>query len=106
MSLEGKTAEEIAQLAELAQSLAENPKTRMGFLNLTKAANPSVHIPEIDIPNQMSNVFKQGLERLDKLEQENTNMRTQNAIMAKRQALLEDSKLGVTKDDMPAIEKL
>lgn len=103
MSLEGKSAEEIAALAELAQSLASNPATRLGFLNLTKKANPSTHIPEIDIPNQINSHFAAGLARLGALEKENENMKIQQSIMAKRQLLLDS---GVAKKDIPDIEKL
>ena len=41
MPLEGKSAEEIAALAELAEQLANNPKTRKGFLHLSKASRAS-----------------------------------------------------------------
>lgn len=106
MSLEGKTAEEIAQLAELAQSLGTNPKTRLGFLQLTKNANPDISIPEIDIPNSMYPAFQKSMERLGKLEQENADMKMEKSVLSKRSALLANDKLNVTQKDIPAIEKL
>jgi len=83
--------------------LASNPATRMGFLNLTKKANPGTHIPEIDIPNQINTHFQAGLARLGALERENEQMKIQNSILAKRQSLIEN---GVSKKDIPEIEKL
>lgn len=105
-SLEGKTAEEIAQLASLAQSLADNPATRLGFLQLTKTANPNVSIPEIDIPASIKPAFQKQIDRLTKMEEENANFRMERAVLTKRQELLDDEKLGISKSDIPAIEKL
>ena len=65
MSLEGKSAEEISALAELADQLANDPKTRKGFLHLSKAANPNAHIPEVDIPAQVNTMLEAGLKRLE-----------------------------------------
>ena len=106
MSLEGKTAEEIAALAEFAQNLSANPKTRLGLLHLSKIANPNAVIPEIDIPArvqvQLDEANKKMQEQTDKL----ASFEAERSILAKRQALLETNKLGVESSDIPAIEKL
>ena len=49
MSLENLSIEAQAELAALAKSLAEDPKTRKQFLQLTKQVRPDVPIPEIEI---------------------------------------------------------
>jgi hypothetical protein len=109
MSLEGKTQEEIAALAELALQISSNPKTRAGFLNLSKQNNPDASIPEVDIPIQVNKMMEAGLTRLAAAEKEVNDMKTERAILAKREALLsnpEITKLGVERSDLPAIEKL
>ena len=55
--IEGMSVEQVQALAELAQGLSSDPKTRQGFLHLTKMKNPDVAIPEIDIPNSMRAAF-------------------------------------------------
>jgi len=47
-SLEGMSQEDIAALAALAQSVSNNPKTRLGFQALIKAAHPDTPTPELD----------------------------------------------------------
>ena len=49
MSLENLSVEAQAELAALAKTLAEDPKTRKQFLQLTKQVRPDVPIPEIEI---------------------------------------------------------
>lgn len=104
MSLEGKTNEEIAALAELAEQLANNPETRRGFLQLSKKANPNAHIPEVDIPAQVNAVMQKGLERLAAVEARNQELETERNILARRQALIDNGK--ASKADIAAIEKL
>lgn len=52
VSLEGMSQEEISSLAMIAKSLGDNPETRQGMQKLMKQADPSLRIPEIDIPVQ------------------------------------------------------
>ena len=104
MPLEGKSAEEIAALAELAEQLANNPKTRKGFLHLSKAANPDAHIPEVDIPAQVNTMLEAGLKRLEAAEKKNAEYETERNILNRRQALIDAGK--ATKGDIAAIEKL
>lgn len=104
MSLEGKTPEEIAALAELSSSLMADPKTRSGMLRLTKMANPGANIPEIDIPDQLANAFKPQLERLAHLEKQVQERDAEERVRKSRKDALAVS--GVSRDDLPAIEKL
>ena len=109
MSLEGKTQEEIAALAELALQISSNPKTRAGFLNLSKQNNPDASIPEVDIPIQVNKIMEAGLARLTAAEKEVSDMKTERQILAKREALLTNEKItgmGVERSDIPAIEKI
>ena len=104
MSLEGKTAEEIASLAELSANLMNDPKTRAGMLRLTKMANPAANIPEIDIPDSIASAFKPQLDRLAQLEKQVQERDAEDRVRAARKKALEIQ--GVTRDDIPAIEKL
>jgi hypothetical protein len=109
MSLEGKSTEEIAALAELALQISSNPKTRQGFLNLSKLNNPDASIPEVDIPVHVNKVMEAGLKRLEAVEKENQEMKAERSILNKREALLANEKivkLGVDRSDLPAIEKI
>lgn len=47
-SLEGLTEDETIALAALAKSISSNPKTRIGFQALVKAAHPETATPELD----------------------------------------------------------
>lgn len=104
VSLEGMTPEAIADLAALAKGLSENPKTRGSFLNLMKAADPNLSIPEVDIPANIGAAVKPHLERIAKLEKEGLEREVRDRITARRAALVRDK--GVSEDDIPAIEKL
>jgi hypothetical protein len=68
VSLEGKSDQEIQALAMLAEELAKNPKTRMGFLKLAKERDPSLVIPEIELENRIETITRAERERLEKLE--------------------------------------
>jgi hypothetical protein len=104
MSLEGRTTEEINALAELASTLATNPKTRNGFLQLTKTANPDTAIPEIDIPQQLSSHFKPHLDRLAELEKAHQQRELQAKIEEGRKKALQVK--GMNENDLPALEKM
>jgi hypothetical protein len=104
MSLEGKSPEEIAALAALADQLGNDPKTRQGFLNLSKLANPNAHIPEVDIPHQVRTIMETGAKRLEAAEKELNDMKMERNIRAKREALIQSGK--ATSRDIEAIEKL
>lgn len=104
MSLEGKTPEEIAALAELSSSLMADPKTRAGMLRLTKMANPGANIPEIDIPDSIASAFRPQLDRLAHLEKQVQERDAEDRVRKSRKDALAVS--GISRDDLPAIEKL
>ena len=104
MSLEGKSVEDIEALAELANALGNNPATRMDFLRLTKKANPTANIPEIDIPIGLQGAMQPHLDRLAQLEAQAVERDTRDRITSQRKQALSVS--GITEADMPAVEKL
>ena len=59
MSLEGMSEAEIQSLAALAQSISSNPKTRIGFQALIKAAHPETATPELDAAHAIHELKKQ-----------------------------------------------
>jgi hypothetical protein len=103
MSLEGRTAEEIQALAELAESLGNNPKTRAGFLRGVKALNPDANIPEIDIPASLGHVVKEAFGRIEATEKKQAEIDARERIREQRKKALDK---GVSAEDMPEIEKL
>lgn len=98
--LEGKSSEEIEALAALADSLSSNPKTREGFLLLTKAANPEASIPEIDIPRRIQGLVQPYVEKITALEAKITDREARDKIEEKRRSL------GVSREELDAIEKV
>jgi len=103
MSLEGRTSEEIQALAELADSLGNNPNTRRGLLELSKRANPNLSIPEIDIPNSMLPTVQKMQERLDAAEKREADRQARERIIESRKKAIEK---GISEDKMPELEKL
>ena len=101
--LEGKSVEEIQALAELANGLASDPKTRQGFLRLTKLANPSTSIPEIDIPEALQKHLAEPLKQLDALTKRAQEQDAERSIIKRREELMQK---GVSAADIPKLEKL
>ena len=100
MSLEGKSAEEIEALATLAQNLASNPKTRGGFLQLTKQANPDTSIPEVDIPNRISALLEPHLKTLNDLKTREAERDLRDRVEAARK------EAGIPASELAAVEKV
>jgi hypothetical protein len=103
MSLEGKSAEEIEALANLAMNLSSNPKTRLSFLGLTKQVNPEASIPEIDIPNNLRSALDAPLKQLDALTKKMEEREVKDRIEQQRRDLMSK---GITADELPKLEKL
>lgn len=55
MSLENLSLEARDELAQLAKTMAEDPKTREDFLRLTQRVKPDMQIPEIQIKDMTRN---------------------------------------------------
>lgn len=92
-----------AELAALAKSLSEDPKTRKRFLQLIKEKNPDQAIPELDLENQIAAFAKPHIEELSKIKLDLLKRDQEASILAKREAL---KAKGFTIDDVSAIEKL
>lgn len=103
-TLEGMTPEAIANLAGLANTLANNPETRAGFLGLVKKADPSVSIPEVDMPLRIEAAAKESNERVAKLEAQLLERDVRDNVMQIRNSLV---KRGLASEaDIPEVEKL
>jgi len=103
-SLEGMGGDSAtAELAELARSLANDPKTRRQFLQLVKAKNPGQPIPELDLAAQMEAFAKPHLDKIAKMEQDQIRREAEANVLAKRNAL---KAKGFDDSDVTAIEKL
>jgi hypothetical protein len=103
MSLEGKSVEDIQALAELAEALNTDPRTRATFLRGVKTINPNANIPEVDIPAGLAAQFAEPLQRLEALTKKDQEREIRDRINERR---AEIRKLGVTEDEIPKIEKL
>jgi hypothetical protein len=103
-SLESQLADPAtAELAELARSLANDPKTRRQFLQLVKAKNPNQPIPELDLEAQMHAYAKPAWDKLAELEKKLVEKQAEENVFSKRQAL---KAKGYSDEDVQSIEKL
>lgn len=103
MSLEGKTVEEIQALAELAEAMNSDPRTRKTFLQAAKTLNPNTHVPEIDIPAALAAQFAEPLKQLDALTKAAAERELRDRVEASRRQIVSK---GVAESDIPAIEKM
>lgn len=67
-SLEGKSPEDIAALAALADGVLNNPKTAGTFKRLLKATDPSLSMPEIELEDRVGSVLKAQNDEIRKLQ--------------------------------------
>lgn len=105
MSLENLSLEAQAELAALAKSLAEDPKTRKQFLQLTKQVRPDVPIPEIEIEERTNAVLDSANKRVESLE---AKLRAKDAKeeLERRRTNLRTKQLAESDEDIADIEKL
>ena len=105
MSLENLSLEAQAELAALAKSLAEDPKTRKQFLQLTKQVRPDVPIPEIEIEERTNAVLETANKRVESLE---AKLRAKDAKeeLERRRNNLRSKQLAESDSDIADIEKL
>lgn len=103
MSLENYTAQEIADLAALADQLASNPATRKEMLRLTKKISPNTPIPEIDFENQLSHYAQPFVEKINGLENQLSEMKLKEKISSKQAEL---KKKGYSDDEISEVQKL
>lgn len=70
MSLEGKSADEVQALAQLADDVLSKPDTAVVFQRLVKKNNPNVHMPLVDLEDRAVARFKKQDEALGALQNE------------------------------------
>ena len=103
MSLEGRSVEDIQALAELAEAMNSDPRTRKTFLQAAKTLNPNTHVPEIDIPAALAHQFAEPLRQLDALTKAQAEREMRDRILESRRSIISK---GVSESDVPAIEKM
>jgi len=105
MSLENLSLEARDELASLAQTMAEDPKTREAFLRLTQQVKPDLQIPEIQIKDSTR-------AEIEKIRQENAalqaKMRERDALeeLSSRRNSLVKKGLIESEDEVKDVEKL
>jgi len=104
ISLEGMSEEAIKDLALLAKGLSENPKTRGRFLGIIKESDPTLSIPEIDIPLNIGAAVKPHIDRIAKLEREAGERDIKDNIRSRRDSLVKNK--GIKESEIEAVEKL
>jgi hypothetical protein len=93
----------ILQQATVTRNLFNDPKTRMGLLNLIKEQNPNVHIEELEQQKRMSETLAPALKRVDEAE---ARLIKREAAMADRETRNELLERGiVTREAFPEVEK-
>ena len=105
MSLENLSLEARDELAQLAQTMADNPKTREAFLRLTKEVNPDLQIPEIQIKD-MTRTELDAMRRENEALQAKFKEREAVDELNKRRSSLVKKGLINSEDDIPEIEKI
>lgn len=105
MSLENLSVEAQAELAALAKTLAEDPKTRKQFLQLTKQVRPDVPIPEIEIEERTNQVLSEANKRVESLEAKLRQKEAKEALEKRRQELVK-KQLVQSEDEIKEVEKL
>lgn len=105
MSLENLSLEAQAELAALAKTLAEDPKTRKQFLQLTKQVRPDVPIPEIEIEERTNAVLSEANRKVESLEQKLRQKETKEELERRRQTLIK-KQLVESEEDIAEVEKI
>lgn len=90
MSLEGKTPEEINALAQIADSVMSDPKTRLPFQRILKQANPRLSVPEVEIEDRISAATKPLQDELEQRRARDATQEAQAAANALYQTLRDD----------------
>jgi hypothetical protein len=88
MSLENLSLEARDELAQLAQTLAENPDTRKDFLRMTKKVKPDLPIPELDIEDYTHRAVSKSEDRVQALEAKLRERDAVEELQKRRQSLM------------------
>lgn len=102
-SLENLSPEERDNLAALAQKLSTDPSTRQLFLRLSKKADPSLVIPEVDVLDTVAAAVKPHIDKIAAMEAKELEREVKERIRVRRDELRDK---GYTKDEIDSIEKL
>src|SRR5574337_756029 len=102
MSLENMDANAVAELASLAKSLADDPKTRKQFLKLTKEVRPDVILPELEMENALDSRLAERDEKIKALETSLAERAVSDDLESKRDGL---RKRGADPEEIVEIEK-
>jgi hypothetical protein len=105
MSLENLSLEARDELAALAQTLAENPKTRRDFLRMTKQVKPDLPIPELDIEEYTRETVSKSEERVQQLEAKLAEKDAKEELERRRQSLMKRGLID-SEDDIQEVEKV
>ena len=105
MSLENQPDAAMAELAALAQTLAENHETRKDFLRLTKKVKPDIPIPELDLEDTVQRHTNASEQRVQQLEAKLKQKEAMEELERRRRAIREKG-LAQGEDDIKNIEKL
>ena len=108
MSLEGKSKEEIEALAQLSDSVLNNPKTRTSYQRLLKQANPNISLPEIDNLDLVAAAVKPHVDQIAAIAQKQATDDAARQAQTDANALFEslrDDGLVRTRKDFEALVK-
>lgn len=98
MSLEGKSPEEIAALAELSDSLLGNSATRTPFQRLLKTANPRINLPELEVEDRVTAAVKPTVDAVQKLNDERDRDAADRAAHGVYEELKDERVVGTKKE--------
>jgi hypothetical protein len=105
MSLENLSLEARDELAQLAQTLAENPDTRKDFLRMTKKVKPDLPIPELDIEDYTHRAVSKSEDRVQALEAKLRERDAVEELQNRRQSLMKKG-LIANESEINDVEKI
>jgi hypothetical protein len=103
ISLEGMSSEAIQGLAQLAKGLSDDPKTRGRMLALVKERDPTMSIPEIDIPEQFNTLLATERDARVKIENKMRDDDIRREVREKRDTIMGR---GISAAEVVEVEKL
>ena len=105
MSLENLSLEARDELAQLAQTLAENPDTRKDFLRMTKKVKPDLPIPELDIEDYTHRAVSKSEDRVQALEAKIREKEAMEELQKRRQSLMKKGLIS-NESEVDDVEKI
>lgn len=105
MSLENLSLEARDELAQLAQTLAENPDTRKDFLRMTKKVKPDLPIPELDIEDYTHKAVSRSEDRVQALEAKLREKEAMEELQKRRQSLMKKGLIS-NESEVDDVEKI